>query len=71
MRAHSEPVFTLTRSGDPARASLQIARQRLAVQVAYRSGETLDVPVDSLQTAVAHRERLEHSARGVGSRPDR
>jgi hypothetical protein len=50
---------------------LQIVRQPVAVQVAYRSDETLEVPVESLQTAVAHRERLEHAARGVGSHTDR
>ncbi len=71
MRAHSQPVLTSQRSGDPARVILQIVRQPVAVQVAYRRAETLDVPVESLQTAVAHRERLEHAARGVGSRTDR
>lgn len=71
MRAHSQPVLTHQRSGNSARVILQIVRQPVAVQVAYRSGETLDVPVESLQTAVPHHERLEHAARGVGSRTDR
>jgi hypothetical protein len=46
-------------------------RQPVAVQLGYRSRETVEVPVERLQTAIARRERLEHATRGIGSRLDR